>query len=848
MAMIHILSTDTINRIAAGEVVERPVNVVKELTENAIDAGATAITVEIRNGGIDLIRVTDNGSGIEESQIRNAFRRHATSKIRDERDLSRLSTLGFRGEALSSIAAVSQVEMLTRTHDSLIGARATNVTGIPGHRADDGPANGGPSDGRLGASQPSKQSELLANPQADQVPLEITEVGAPEGTTVLVRNLFYNVPVRRKFLKTAQTEAGYITDLMQQLALSHPDISFRYRVNSQDKLQTSGNGNEKELIYRIFGREMADSVIPINISQERNPFKSDVDTSLLNGNSSTAYKLEGYLGRPEFSRASRNAEIFFVNDRILRSDVLSKGLEEGYRTDLMQHRFPFAILHLTLPPEEIDVNVHPSKMEVRFTRPKEVYDFLNEGVHSVLHQIELIPHSSFGTQKEEEQTRKEEAAAREAALQAKPHTEQFETNQLAAEGESIPAPRLRTEDPGRVSSFSSSGNNTNTYNSYSTVGPAAAMVQEKQVSFGNKLIENQIRVSQEEAQDHVRKDAEEAEDFIFDDRLPAMESAEGALSSADSDVRMEKPYGAEPTGPDESQRRGVFSVGGKGSLEQAEPASPDGSQKKGAFTAGVKGRYEQAELFARDEIGGTGKNASAGQKSDLLSAAADQTEEEPSSAAEAGDKAAEARLTEHVLSKEHVKEWRIIGQVFKTYWIIEYRDKMLLIDQHAAHEKVNFERLMARLSREQTEAAASQLLAPPIVVSLTGKEEAAYLQYADVFRKMGYEIEPFGGSSYALRAVPLELYANEPDALLKEVLDEILDEKMSGTPAAILYKIASMSCKAAVKGNTVLSFSEAEALIGELLSLDNPYHCPHGRPTMVILTQRDLEQKFKRIV
>ncbi len=382
MAEIHVLSSDTINRIAAGEVVERPVNVVKELAENSIDAGATAVTVEIKNGGIDLIRVTDNGSGIEPSQITKAFRRHATSKITEAEDLSSLHSLGFRGEALSSIAAVSKVEMITKTRDSLVGIRAVNDV-VPG------------------LSDETKAKDVT--------PLEITEIGAPDGTSVIVRDLFYNVPVRRKFLKTPQTEAGAVTDLVEHLALSHPDISFHYRVNNQEKLHTTGNGNIKELIYRIYGREMSNSVIPVSQTSE--------DGTLV---------LNGFLGRPEFSRSSRNCEIFFVNGRILKSDVLSRGLEEGYRTDLMQHRFPFAIVYVKLPAQEIDVNVHPSKMEVRFQDPKRIFDFLNESVHGTLHRIELIPRATLDTQAEENRRRKEEERAREAAEKAQTHVEPFE--------------------------------------------------------------------------------------------------------------------------------------------------------------------------------------------------------------------------------------------------------------------------------------------------------------------------------------------------------------------------------------------------------------------------------------
>ena len=699
MAEIHVLDSETINRIAAGEVVERPVNVVKELVENSIDAGATAITVEIKNGGIDMIRVTDNGCGIEDDQVTKAFRRHATSKITSDADLESLITLGFRGEALSSIAAVAEVEMITKTKDSLVGTRARN----------------------------SAVTSAASLQTTDVIPLEITEVGAPDGTTVIVRDIFYNVPVRKKFLKSPQTEGGYITDLVEKLALSHPEISFHYRMNNTEKLHTTGNGDEKELIYRIFGRQMADSVIPLHVSS------GEEDGS--------GMLLSGYLGRPESSRTSRNFEIFFVNGRILRSDVLSRSLEAGYGTDLMQHRFPFAILHLELPPEKTDVNVHPAKMEVRFSEPEKLYDFIQDGVHRTLHHVDLIPKASFLTEKEQKQEEKKEEKEKEEQAKSAPHIEQFEKNRMKEAGAPVPAP-------------------------------------------GKSSFPKQIRV-------------------------------------------LDEVLGKKDTAPEKKEEKAP----GKKDESFVFVDTRDQNKKKGT--------YEQESFFeekpAPDEKAmEASKDGAAAPESDFAKALRE-----------------EARKDEEQgrsFTREKLKNYRIVGQIFQTYWIVEYGDQMLVIDQHAAHEKVNFERLMARLEKEQGEAAPSQMLAPPIVVNLSGKEEAALQKYQDAFKKMGYEIESFGDGSYAIRAVPLELYANEPDALLREVLDEILDEKMGGTPAAILYKIASMSCKAAVKGNTVLSEKEAAALIDELLSLDNPYHCPHGRPTMILLSKQEMEKKFKRIV
>ena len=670
---IHLLSEETINRIAAGEVVERPVNVVKELVENSIDAGATAITVEIREGGKKMIRVTDNGCGIEKSQIAKAFERHATSKIRDDSDLTRLVSLGFRGEALSSIAAVAQVEMITKTRDSLTGIRATNQ-----------PLNG------FSANEP--------------VRLDMEEIGAPDGTSVVVRNLFYNVPVRAKFLKQPQTEAGYITDLVERQALSHPSISFHYRVDGKEKLHTTGNGDLKELLYRIYGREISKKVLPVKVSDGH-------------------YSLEGFIGRPEVSRSTRNFEIFFVNGRMLRSNTLSKALEAGYRTDLMQHKFPFAVLHLSVPTQEADVNVHPTKMEVRFSDPEAVFRFIDENVHDVLHSAELIPEEILETQAQERKRKRQEAEEARRRIESEPHPEPFERARFVSEP---------------LSSYGSSNAGKE--------DPSGAVH-----AAGSSL---EIIFTDPEPVSPKGPSRVETEDFLFEDkRIPSGTPVSG------------------------EHRKGIFQ---QGSL------------------------FENTDFFDSGE--------------------------------------------EKILLKDNRRSFRIIGQVFETYWLIQYEGKLLVIDQHAAHEKVNYERLMKRLESGDTSASGSQMLAPASVITLTGREEGELHTHEEVFKAMGYEIEPLGGSTYAIRAVPMELYGNDATELLRETLEEMVEEKMTGTPKAILAKIASMSCKAAVKGSSLLSVKEAEALIDELLGLDNPYHCPHGRPTMIVFTQSDMDKKFKRIV
>ena len=716
---IHVLSEETINRIAAGEVVERPLNVVKELVENAIDAGATAISCEIRDGGITMIRVTDNGSGIEPSQIGTAFLRHATSKISDETDLESLLTLGFRGEALSSIAAVAQVEMITKTRDNLTGIRATN--------------------------------QVLSAESTDQVRLDMEEIGAPDGTTVIVRNLFYNVPVRRKFLRQPQTEAGYVTDLIEHQALSHPGISFHYKVNGQDKLHTTGSGDLKELIYRIYGRDITKRILPLSVQE---------------GN----LKLEGFIGRPEISRTSRGFETFFVNGRMLRSDILSKALEEGYRTDLMQHRFPFAVLHLTMPAELTDVNVHPSKMEIHFANRQEIYDFVDRAVHQTLHKVELIPEATIHTDKEVREEKKAEAKERETLFREQGKAQPFEKKRLQQEG--------------RQDIYTSSQ------------GRKGLQDGKKAYEVFKELVETAKKVPEKEEKKEAEKKAQpqgpsliSEEGFVFEDRrIPGKEEK--------TEERPGENSGQTPSSPASPGTE----EGKAGKAADPEEASP---------AAEGQGAYVQQSLF----------------------------------------ESVDPSLPEdHIIDRKNEKKYRIIGQVFGTYWLFQYEDKMLMMDQHAAHEKVNFERFMKYFSDNQEGPAPSQMLAPPCVITLTGKEEGAYLQYKDTFHTMGYEIEDLGGGSYAIRSVPMALYGSEPDDLLRETLEEIMEEKIKGTPRSILTRIATMACKASVKGSTLMSVTEAQALIEELMTLDNPYHCPHGRPTIVIMTQRDMDKKFKRIV
>lgn len=671
MAKIHVLSQDTINQIAAGEVVERPMAVVKELIENAIDAKASAVTVEIADGGKALIRITDNGSGIAADDIELAFLPHATSKIQNVEDLLAVSSLGFRGEALASIAAVSQLEMVTKTRDALMGTR---------YRIEGGDKK------------------------------EIENVGCPDGTTFLVRNLFYNTPARLKFLKTSQTEAGYISGLVERMALSHPDIAFRFINQKQNRLSTSGNGNLKDVIYHIYGREVTSNLIEV---QSREVFCT----------------LSGYIGKPVISRGNRGMMNYFINGRYIKSPIIHRAIEEAYAPYSMQHRYPFTVLHIQIDAKYIDVNVHPQKMELRFNNEKEVFQSIYHGISEALRHREFIPDVTFHSEKKEEKKK------------AQPHIEPFEVKRQA-----------------------------------------------------------QMNVS-----GHLTPK----------DSLKALETLSKDLP--DQKGSLEKQAVSQKTPFDEKETKE--------------------RQKSGEDTSSMVQQQTASENPVTLHI----------PQEHTKSMVAEKAEYNTSRSVPVTNVVQQDLFEEGILSAKAQKEVKIIGQVFSTYWVLQYEDKMYMIDQHAAHEKVLYERFMKELEQKKI---MTQYMNPPIILSLSMVQQQAVEENLELLESLGYQIENFGGKEYAVNGVP----ANLPNVGSKDLLIEIIDSmtsEISGksrTPQMLKEKIASMSCKAAVKGNNKLPREEVEELLKELMTLENPYHCPHGRPTMISMTKSELEKKFKRIV
>ena len=776
---IAVLDQNTIDKIAAGEVVERPASVVKELVENASDAGSSAITVEIKEGGISFIRVTDNGGGMVREQVPLAFLRHATSKIEKVEDLMRISSLGFRGEALSSIAAVGQVELITKTPEALTGVRYLIEGG--------------------------KEKSL-------------EEIGAPCGTTIIVRNLFFNTPVRAKFLKTAMTEAGYVSSYMEQLALSHQDISFKFMVNGQTKLHSSGNASLKDVIYGIYGRDIAREVTAVKYEK--------------NGIS-----IEGFAGKPVIARGNRTFENYYINGRYVKSKVLMKAIEDAYKPYMMQHKYPFVCLQYNIQGDEVDVNVHPTKMEVRFQNQQAVYQATYEALTSVLAHRELIPDIDLDQGKDKEEQKRggrkpngpepfeqrRRAGISNTPQKQKSHiyTPQQNTGFIAEEKRPykygtgpetsksgseqgtegvVPAPLPAGVRPAVVPSSPDADIRPSVNTPPSGIGVRPATT---------------FPAPEHGAQDISNMDAEEPSSI-------AIKSANGTKAS----IAVQPANEAMPSNDAQSANETSPS-------NAAQPAS-ETSPSNAAQSANETSPSNTAQ--PADEIQPLPQTAAADPAATAVQESVSVIPESPRQM---------ELFDDRLLSKKARLRHRIIGQLFDTYWLVEYDEKFYIIDQHAAHEKVLYERFMKEFNQREI---LSQMVSPPEIIALSLQEAELLKEQMEIFEQFGFEISSFGGREYSISAVPANLYGVTVQELFIEILDSLETEGRRQTPELITHRIATAACKAAVKGNQMLSVPEADKLIDELLGLENPYHCPHGRPTIVSMTKYELEKKFKRIV
>ena len=742
---INILSDETINQIAAGELIERPLSVVKELLENAIDAGSTAVSVEIHDGGISMIRVTDNGGGIAEEDVRNAFVRHATSKIRDARDLLSIQTLGFRGEALASIASVARVELITKTPGALMAVHYQIEGGVE---------------------------------------KDFAQIGAPDGTTFIVRDLFKNVPARRKFLKSPQAEAARIQDILEKEALAHPEVAFRYLQDGRQLLATLGNGSLLDVVYSIYGRDVTNQLITVNRAYQR---------SALTG--LPAVTVRGFIGKPVITRANRNFELYFVNERFVKNPMIMKAIEDGYRAFLMQHKFPFVVLMIDVNPEIVDVNVHPQKLEVRFSDGMLIYNSVLDAVQNALRQTELIVNTDLDNAADGRGAHAATSTGSGSAVPkppVMPHVEPFEKKRVEATRE-VFAEALRPQ-----------------------LHPDAAPKEDI-------YLQGQPHTGSSGSSDGLHERRSEAE----------MPCAVTTPSDTMTAAREQKATVAERLSTDDvSVTKDIQAAAGTSAASVAHD---------------VKDATDASAISASSEEKSTSADVALSALSETTAEApAPSTSPETAAPAPASQKPEQETLfSDRFLSEQARTAHRIIGQVFETYWLVEYGDKLYIIDQHAAHEKVNFERMMKRLREKKP---ASQYLNPPILLTLTADEARVLEEHMSYFEKLGYVISSLGDRDYSISAIPTDLPELGKKELLLEILDELTDEAGMTTPDTIYDKIASMSCKAAVKGNNRLSLMEADALIGELLTLENPYACPHGRPTIISMSKTELEKKFKRIV
>lgn len=712
--MIKLLDQYTIDKIAAGEVIERPGSVIKELVENSIDAGATAITIEIKEGGMSFIRITDNGCGISKEEVPVAFLRHATSKLQTADDLLKIASLGFRGEALSSIAAVAQVELITKQEAALTGTRYQ--------------IHGG---------------KEISN----------EEIGAPLGTTIVVRNLFYNTPARKKFMKTPATEGSYIYDLVCRMAMSHPDVSFKFIMNGTDKLFTSGNGRLKEIIYHIYGRDITNNLLEIHASNDQ-------------------VKITGYLAKPSISRGNRSFEDYYVNQRYIKSNILTKAIEDAYRTFVMVHKFPFTVINFEIDPSLIDVNIHPAKRELKFINEPDMYDFTYISVRKALLFKELIPTVTPGKDK-----RPETLAERKVEKRPEP----FETNRRATELPPQPARPTQQEKPSMpMQSATSNVPAQSMQPTTSASGQTASSIMQSKPDRAVRPDVSNIQPNPEHFASPVimqnRSNSPVEIQYLKEDNQSGKNIADNMVAENSVPYSTQQTKTAEQTPQEPKQQP-----------KKQEPITPE-----------AKIKYEQMDMFE-----------------------------------------------DKFLTPEAKKKHRIIGQLFKTYWLIEYEDKFFIMDQHAAHEKVKFEELMANYKNK---TAIPQYLMPPAIVSLSGTEAEFLRENLEFFQNLGFQIEGFGGKEYKLSAVPANLFGLDGRELFLEFIGELSENGQKQTIDTFISKLSTMACKAAIKGNTSISFKEADTLIDQLMKLENPYTCPHGRPTLISMTETELEKKFKRIV
>ena len=689
MGNIVLLDDLTINKIAAGEVIERPASVIKEMVENSIDAGANNITVEIKNGGISFIKISDNGKGIAKDDLEIAFERHATSKIRSADDLDTVKSMGFRGEALASIAAIANVELISKTKDQDVGYKLVIEGG-----------------------------DIL---EKDIAPSSF-------GTTITVRNLFFNTPVRYKFLKKDYTEAGYIEDVITKIALVHPEIAIKLINSGKTIIQTSGNGDLKTVIYSIYGKDISNEVMKVEYEYE------DI-------------KIEGMIGNPKIARSNRSNQIFFVNKRHIKDKALISATEQAYKGMIPLGKFGFVILNLTVDPSKVDVNVHPAKLEVRFQEESKIFQGVYHAIKDTLLKGEdkdgLFGNRNTNSEKIENYTNEES---------------KIKTNLSVNENENI------NMEEKKDSNISENFEKQNTIQSMKMLEQLKELKEKEQ--------KNECEIEKKE--EIVKEEVEKTEDDNQENNNIKNENSQNEQyeNKMNFDEMYEKLFGKAPV---------------KNEIEESK------KEEKNKF--GIDILKENVSVF--DEI------------------------------------------------EEYKKPvYKFIGIVFNTYIIIEMKDEMYIIDQHAAHERVMYERVKKNYYSDL--AKDSQLLLLPDLINLTHKEMDVAKENMEMFKKAGFIVEEFGENTLKLTGVPTICLDIDNKDLFLETLDEINTVARTAKQEKEEKFLATVACKAAVKAHMVLAEEEVNSLMDELLELPNPFSCPHGRPTAIKMSKYDIERKFAR--
>ncbi|MBQ9280062.1 MAG: DNA mismatch repair endonuclease MutL [Clostridia bacterium] len=696
MGSIVLLDELTINQIAAGEVIERPANVVKELVENSLDAGATSVTVEIENGGITLIRITDNGKGIAPDDVELAFERHATSKIRRAEDLIKVSTMGFRGEALASIAAIAKVELVTRTKDSEMGTKIV--------------VEGG---------------DILSK----------EECGAPFGTTITIRELFFNTPVRYKFLKKDFTEGGYIETAVERIALINPDVAFKLINNRKEVIRTSGSASMTDVVYNVFGKDIAQNIVDVNFEFEN-------------------IKVTGVVGKPEIARSNRSNQLFYVNGRFIKDKTLSAATEEAYRTLIPHGKFGFCVLNIQLPAELVDVNVHPAKLEVRFSEEGKVFKAVHYAIKNTLLGADLIREDKRidGTPNEP----------------VKENTTKFDTSAVAGSAFSMGEALYNPEGKKSVHDYKTS------ITSDTNVIPLEDLKKEKRSLFN--LFKGKAETEVDEETSLEKEYVIEVEETNSDNNsiIQKMEEEENKSVQkrfADA-VEIEDPNILE-------------------NLKVENITSSDKGDVEGNETQEIKSFYEQ-----------------------------DFNEKAP------------------------IPEYEILGVAFNTYIFIQLDDDVYILDQHAAHERVLFEKIRENFYRAG--GKETQMLLLPDILEVSKKDMHMIKNHLDLFEQAGFAIEEFGENTIKINGVPAICFEMNTKDLFMDILDGIDITNRTNAHDIEQKFIATVACKAAVKANMKLDIKEIRGLLDQLMLIENPFTCPHGRPTAIRISKTEIEKKFER--